>query len=210
MHILNTSYSNLKSRSPMLVSQHVATASEIRMRRFGGGNPALPRNFCTISARIRWILANYLHKGYFIPCAIQLATFGNYWQLMATFSNFWHFLVTFGNFWQLVATFGNLWQPLATYGNFLQLMAKYGNFWHLLATLGNICQLMVTFASGNLWQLLSLLKLSQLLTKLKLKLSFTINEPQPIHIDQKKRVLELFYKLKSHFSQNLFSNIDSL
>ena len=70
MHILNTSYSNLKSRSPMLVSQHVATASEIRMRRFGGGNPALPRNFCTISARIRWILANYLTKGYLIPCAI--------------------------------------------------------------------------------------------------------------------------------------------
>ena len=66
MHILNTSYSNLKSRSPMLVSQHVTTASEIRMRRFGGGNPALPLNFCTISARIRSILANYLHKGYFI------------------------------------------------------------------------------------------------------------------------------------------------
>ena len=28
MHILNSSYSNLKSRSPMLVAQHVATASE--------------------------------------------------------------------------------------------------------------------------------------------------------------------------------------
>ena len=70
MHILNSSYSNLKSRSPMLVAQHVATASEKRMSRFGAGAPALPLSFCTFSTRVQGILANYLTKGDLIPCAI--------------------------------------------------------------------------------------------------------------------------------------------
>ena len=36
------------------------------MSRFGAGAPALPLSFCTFSARVQGILANYLHKGYFI------------------------------------------------------------------------------------------------------------------------------------------------
>ena len=86
----------------MLVSQHVTTASEIRMRYYGQVSPALPRNFFTIP-----LVLNHSCEYSQERDAISLATY-NFRILEFTwkFLFFWHPDLVIAVFLILVSMYG--------------------------------------------------------------------------------------------------------